>query len=32
MGGASNMFMGALLFNPNVPYKVFKELKEKAGG
>jgi hypothetical protein len=31
MGGASNMFMGALLFNPNVPYKVFKELKEKAG-
>jgi hypothetical protein len=32
MGGSSNMFMGALLFNPNVSYKVFKELKEKAGG
>jgi hypothetical protein len=31
MGGASNMFMGALFFNPNVPYKVFKELKEKTG-
>lgn len=31
MGGASNMFLGALFFNPNVPYKVFKELKEKTG-
>ena len=31
MGGSSNMFLGALFFNPNIPYKVFKELKEKEG-
>lgn len=31
MGGSSNMFLGALFFNPTVPYKVFQELKGKDG-
>lgn len=31
MGGSSNMFLGALFFNPTVPYKMFQELKGKDG-
>lgn len=32
MGGSSNMFMGALFFNPDIPFKLFHELEEKNGG
>lgn len=32
LGGSSNLFLGALLWNPTVPYKVFDELQHKNGG
>ncbi len=32
LGGSSNLFLGALLWNTNVPFKVFDELSNKNGG
>jgi len=32
LGGSSNMFIGALLWNPTVPYKLFDELRTNNGG
>jgi hypothetical protein len=32
LSGASNMFMGALFFNPTIPFKIFKELETKVTG
>jgi hypothetical protein len=31
MGGASNMFLGSLFFNPQIPFQLFAELAEKEG-
>lgn len=31
LGGSSNMFLGALFWNPIVPYKIFDELVNKNG-
>jgi hypothetical protein len=32
LGGPSNLFLGALIWNPSVPFKVFDELSSKNGG
>lgn len=31
LGGSSNMLLGALFWNPHVPFKIFKELSQKNG-
>lgn len=30
IGGSSNMLLGALIFNPEVPFTIFNELKDKS--